>query len=208
MPVLVTIVPVTPTLLVNSTETFNVIVANPSGNALPADNAALTVTLSAGLTPTGPLTFNLASLPAGRNQFFTVTATATMLGTQAITATVTSVDANPNTITASATVNVVAQTTTPAHHPIGTPTLFAFGLGPTGIDLFEVDSAGDVFAQPLLGGAPLFLNTALHLPLAVLQDGQLLALLAGSNGQDFVIDVFNPFLPSVEPALLAALMHR
>jgi hypothetical protein len=51
----------------------------------------------------------------------------------------------------------------------------------------------------------LFLNTALHLPLAVLHDGQLLALLAGANGQTFILDVFNPFLSSVEPAVLAAL---
>src|SRR6185312_13076054 len=112
-----------------------------------------------------------------------------------------------------ATVNVVtlppAPPPTTLHTPVGTLTPFAFGFGPTGIDLFEIDRVGDVFAQAFMGGgAPLFLNTALHLPLAVLQNGQLLALLAGSNGQNFLIDVFNPFLPLVEPTVIAALMHR
>ena len=56
-----------------------------------------------------------------------------------------------------------------------------------------------------MGGAtPLFLNPSLQLPLAVLQDGQLLALLAGSNGQHFIIDIVNPFKPLIEPAVLAA----
>jgi len=36
-------------------------------------------------------------------------------------------------------------------------------------------------------------------------NGLLLALLAGSNGQDYVVDIFNPYLPSVESALLSAL---
>ncbi len=108
-----------------------------------------------------------------------------------------------------AAVNVVtpapvsSPTATPT--PVGTLTLFGFGLGPTGLDLFEVDSIGDVFFQPLMGGGPSFLSSTLQLPLAALQDGQLLALLAGSNGPDFVVDVFNPFLPFVESAVLAAL---
>ncbi|HWG42524.1 MAG TPA: choice-of-anchor Q domain-containing protein [Gemmataceae bacterium] len=213
VPLLVIVTPAVPTVLANGTETFTVIVANPRGNALPADNATLAVTLSAGLAPTTPLTFKLTTLPAGQNQIFTVTANATTLGMQVITATVTSVDVNPNTITISALISVIAQpptpTPTPTHTPVGTLTPFAFGFGPTGIDLFEIDRVGDVFAQAFMGGgAPLFLNTALHLPLAVLQNGQLLALLAGSNGQNFLIDVFNPFLPLVEPTVIAALMHR
>jgi hypothetical protein len=36
-------------------------------------------------------------------------------------------------------------------------TLFVLGLGPTGIDLFEVDGQGDVFAQSLFGGGKAFL---------------------------------------------------
>jgi hypothetical protein len=45
----------------------------------------------------------------------------------------------------------------------------------------------------------------LHLPLATIQDGRLLALLAGSNGQNYVIDIINPFVAGVEAAVLAAL---
>ena len=35
--------------------------------------------------------------------------------------------------------------------PVGSLSRFALGLGPAGIDLFEVDSRGDVFAQGLFG---------------------------------------------------------
>jgi len=82
------------------------------------------------------------------------------------------------------------------HIPIGTLSLFVFGFGATGIDLFEVDSTGDIFAVPFMGGGtPLLLNTSLHLLIAVLADGRLLALLAGSNGQDYLIDIISPFNP-------------
>lgn len=218
VPLLVTITPATPTVKVNGTATFTVTVSNTGNNVLPADNSTPAVTLSIGLTAISPLTFPLAAISAGQSQSFTVTATATALGTQTLTATVTSVDANPNTVTGNATINVVAPppappapTTNPAtaHTPIGSLSLFAFGFGPTGIDLFEVDSAGDIFAKTFMGGgAPLFLNTALQLPIAVLADGRLLALLAGSNGQDYLIDIVNPFNPLIEPTILAALMHR
>ena len=215
VPLTVTVTPATSSVLVNGSETFMIAVTNTGGIALPADNSMLTITLSAGLTATGPLTFTLAALPAGQSQTFTVTATATMLGTQTLTATVTSPDANPNSINGNATVDVVMtpptiplppKTTT--NTPIGSLTLFAFGFGPTGIDLFEVDSAGDIFAVPFMGGgAPLFLNTSLQLPIAVVGNGQLLALLEGSNGQDYIIDIVNPFNTFIEPAVLAALTH-
>ncbi|HWG42525.1 MAG TPA: right-handed parallel beta-helix repeat-containing protein [Gemmataceae bacterium] len=207
----VTVTPAAPGVFVNGNDSFTVTVRNTGGTALPADNSTLTVSLSAGLTPTSPLTFTLTAIPAGQSQTFTVTATATTLGTQTITATVASVDANP--VIGNATVNVVtlppAPPPTTLHTPQGALTPFAFGFGPTGIDLFEIDSVGDIFAQAFMGGgALLFLNTALHLPLAALQNGQLLALLAGGNGQNFLIDVFNPFIPSVEPAVIAAFLHR
>ena len=84
--------------------------------------------------------------------------------------------------------------------------MFGYGLGPTGLDLFEVDTVGDVFAVPFMGGgSPIFLNTALHLPLALLGDGQLLALLASASGQNFVVDIINPFVPGVTSAVLGAL---
>ena len=212
VPLTVTVTPATPNLTLNGTETFTITVTNIGGIALPADNSTLTIILSSGLTTTGPLTFTLTALPAGQSQTFTVTATATTLGTQMLTATVTSPDTNPNSVGGNATVNVVtsSSTTNPVatHSPVGSLTLFAFGFGPTGIDLFEVDSAGDIFAVPFMGGgAPLFLNTTLHLPIVVLADGRLLALLTGSNGQDYVIDIVNPFDTFIEPAVLAALTH-
>ncbi len=189
-----------------TTQTVKVTVTNTSGNALPTDNTVLTVTASGGLNIGGTQTFTLGPLASGQSQTFSFNATGATLGTQTLTASVTSPDAKPSTISTNATVNVVQQTTpvTPTT-PVGTLTLFAFGLGPTGIDLFEIDSAGDIFAVSLSGGTPIFLNTVLHLSLATIQNGRLLALLTGSNGQSFVIDIINPFLPSVMSAVLSAL---
>jgi len=48
-------------------------------------------------------------------------------------------------------------------------------------------------------------DTSLHLSSALISNDGLLALLAGANGQNFIIDVIDPFLPPVEPAVLAAL---
>ncbi|HEY7312612.1 MAG TPA: right-handed parallel beta-helix repeat-containing protein [Gemmataceae bacterium] len=197
-----------PTLSLGNSETITVTVTNTSANPLPDDGSTLTVTTSGGLNTGGQQTFVVGPLGAAQSHTFSFTATATGLGTQTITASVTSPDTNPATVTATTTVNVVptATKTTNPTKPVGGLTPFAFGFGPTGIDLFEVDGAGDIFALPFMGGgAPIFLNTALHLPLALLQNGQLLALLSGANGQNFVIDIFNPFVPSVTPAILAAL---
>lgn len=205
----VSITPTTPNVVVNGPATFNVTVHNASGNALPADNSVLSVTLSSGLMATSPLTFTLGAIPAGQSQTFTVTATATTLGTQTIAASLTSPDATPQSVSASVPVSVVPPAPTPVNHmPVGGLTIFAFGFGPTGLDLFEIDSIGEIFAQPLMGGGPIFVNTVLQIPLAVLQDGRLLALLTGSTGQNFVIDVVNPFLPMVQSVVLAALQHR
>jgi hypothetical protein len=199
-----------PSLTLNTTETITVRVTNTSGNPLPADNSTLTVSTSGGLSIGGTQTLTLGPLGAGQSQTFTFNATATGLGGQTITAFVTSVDTNPATFSTAATVNVTPiPTTTPptttTHTPVGGLTLFAFGMGPTGLDLFEVDSSGAIFAMPLLGGAPIFINTSLQLPLAVLENGAILGLLAGANGQSFTVDIINPFLSLVEPALLAAL---
>jgi hypothetical protein len=89
--------------------------------------------------------------------------------------------------------------------PVGGLSVFAIGVGPTGIDLFEVDSQGDVFAQSLFGGGLQLLNTSLQLPFAMMSNEGLLALLAGDNGQNYYIDLFDPFLPLIEPEVLAAL---
>ena len=46
---------------------------------------------------------------------------------------------------------------------------------------------------------------SLHLSLALMSNDGLLALMSGSNGQTYLVDVFDPLLPQVEPAVLAAL---
>ena len=48
-------------------------------------------------------------------------------------------------------------------------------------------------------------DTSLQLAGAIMSHDGLLALLAGSSGQSYLMDVFDPFLPLVEPAVLAAL---
>ncbi|HTU89427.1 MAG TPA: hypothetical protein VMF69_04960 [Gemmataceae bacterium] len=88
---------------------------------------------------------------------------------------------------------------------VGNLSPFAWGLGPTGIDLFEVDSQGDVFAQSLFGGGLQLVDTSLHLSSVLMSNDGLLAVLAGDNGQSYLIDLFDPFLPLVEPAVLTAL---
>jgi hypothetical protein len=99
----------------------------------------------------------------------------------------------------------VNSTTTPPAGPVTSLNAFALGLGPTGIDLFEVDSQGDIFAQGLFGGGLQLIDTSLNLPLALVSNETLLAVLASSNGQNYLLDVFDPFLARVEPAVLTAL---
>jgi hypothetical protein len=93
----------------------------------------------------------------------------------------------------------------PPAAPLGGLSPFAIGWGPTGIDLFEVDSQGDIFAQSLFGGGLQLVNTSLQLPLVLMTDEGLMALVVGENGQDYVIEVSDPLLPSIEAAVLAAL---
>ncbi|HTU90912.1 MAG TPA: choice-of-anchor Q domain-containing protein, partial [Gemmataceae bacterium] len=182
-----------------ASETVSVTVTNTSGNPLPVDSSTLTVTASGGLNIGGTQTFTLGAIGAGGSQTFTFNATGVTAGAQTLTASVTSPDTNPATTTATTTVNV---STTPT----GGLTLFAFGFGPTGIDLFEISSTGEIFAVAFpAGGAPIFINTMLHLPLAAIQNGQLLAFLTASSGQNFVIDIINPFAPGVLGAVIAAL---
>ncbi len=203
----VSIAPASGNVPVGSTARFAIIVTNASGNALPADNSNLNVKLSGGLAHTSPLTFTLAALGAGKSQTFVVTATATTLGTQTVTASLTSPDANPGSVLTTASINIVTPTImSSTHNTVGGLTLFGLGLGPTGFDLFEVDSIGEIFAVPLFGGgSPIFLSSYLNLPFATMQNEQRLALLVGVNGQNDVVDIINPFVASVEAAVLAAL---
>jgi hypothetical protein len=46
---------------------------------------------------------------------------------------------------------------------------------------------------------------SLQLSSAMMSNDVLLALLSGSKGQTYLLDVFDPLLPQVEPAVLAAL---
>jgi hypothetical protein len=48
-------------------------------------------------------------------------------------------------------------------------------------------------------------STALLLSSALMTDDGLFAFLAGDNGQNYIIDVFDPSLPSIEAAVLTAL---
>ncbi len=210
----VAVTPATPTVTVNGSDTFTITVTNTSGNALPADNSTLTVTPSSGLTTTGPLTFPLAALAAGQSQTFTITVTATMSGTQTLTASLRSPDANPNTASGSATVTVLANTPpispppiTPT--PVGALTLFGFGFGPTGLDLFEVDGRGDVFAQAFgfggMSGPPQLIATDAVFRNLALMNGAIVADLVGGGGQSFLLEVLNFSDPFVFHGLLNAL---
>jgi hypothetical protein len=57
----------------------------------------------------------------------------------------------------------------------------------------------------LFGGKPMLVCTSLHLPFALMTNDGLMALLTADNGQNYVIDVLDPLLPSIEAVLLAAL---
>jgi hypothetical protein len=117
-----------------------------------------------------------------------------------------SAGAGPTTTTiTSSTLSDVHNSTTVRPTPVGSLSPFALALGPTGIDMFEIDSQGGVFAQSLFGGGLQRIDTSLQLPLAVLSNEGLLAMLAGINGQNYLLDVFDPLLPLVESAVLAAL---
>lgn len=196
----ITVAPAAPTVAINGSDSFAITVTNTSGNILPADNSPLTVALSPGLTASGSLAFPVGALAVGQSQTFIVTATATTLGTQTLTATLTSADANPNTVTASATVAVVANTPPispppTTHTPVGALTLFGFGFGPTGLDLFEIDGKGDVFAQSFTfagtTGAPQFVAADAVFSNLSLMNGAIVADLVGGNGQPFLMEVLN-----------------
>jgi hypothetical protein len=188
-----------------STENLTVTVSNTSGNALPADNSTVTVTLPSGLSLAGtPLTFVIGAVAAHGSKSFTVTTTATALGPQTITAMTTSPDANPAQATTNTTITVQPAAIT----PVGNLTVFAFGfsLG-FSLDFFEVDSQGNVFTQafsffgPM--GTPVFINSMVQVALTT-QNGMLLALLDGMNSQVFLIDILNFLNPFVFPAVLTA----
>jgi hypothetical protein len=160
---------------------------------------AQNVTTNGGATP---FTFNL-SVPAGFYQGYP------HWGGPFVVATAT--DPNNNTSPFSNAVLVSYPPPSPPT-PIGALTLFGMGLGPgLSLELFSVDSQGEVFAQPwsLPGvGAPVFLSSTLTLQLWGASDGQVLASMHDQGGQLYVADVFNFFNPYVQTALIDALMTQ
>jgi hypothetical protein len=206
------------TLKVNPAGT-TILITSTTVNATYDIGAAQTISLSAlVLSPTGGtvnegmVTFHVGALTATAPVLGGVAATTLTLpagfaaGNYSITAQYSDTlhgngqvnyASSSSTASASGTLMVAA---TPA------PTPFAIGFGPTGLDWFEIDSHGNVVVQSVFGGGVELVNTSLDLLSALMNDnGLLLALLAGSNGQDYVVDIFNPYLPSVESALLSAL---
>jgi hypothetical protein len=105
----VTISPTMPTVILGSTSNLAFTVANTSGNALPDDNSVLTVSLAPGpFTPGGStLTFNVGALAAGQSITFLVPVTAQALGSEIVTASVTSPDTHPSTTSTSTTLTSV-----------------------------------------------------------------------------------------------------
>jgi hypothetical protein len=198
-----------PSVTLGGIETITVSVTNVSGAPLPADNSILTVTLSGGLNAGAQtLQFNVGALGAGQTANFTFNAAVIGLGTQTITASVTSVDTSPATVSTSTAVSVVTTPPVTNHNPVGTLTLFGFGFGPTGIDLFEIDSAGNIFAVPFSftgAGTPLFLNSAALFSGVQFGGGKLLASLQAANGQQFMVNILSFTNPFIEMSLLKAL---
>lgn len=106
-----------PPVAVNGSTTFTITVTNTSSTPLPSDGSTVTVTLPAGLTETATstggvvngstITFTVGALAAQANVVFTVTATATALGAQTVTTTLSSPDTTPTTNTVNTTVTVL-----------------------------------------------------------------------------------------------------
>jgi predicted outer membrane repeat protein len=104
----VSVAPSAPTAAVDGSVTFTITVANTSANALPNDNSLVTVSLPPNLTlaaiPAGAtvsgntVTFSLGDVAAGGEVMFTLMTTANATGTATVGASVTSPDADPNTV--------------------------------------------------------------------------------------------------------------
>ncbi len=92
-----TVTPSAPSVTVGGNVSFTVSVTNTGTAGISSDTTAVTVTLPAGFTTTGPLTFTVGALPVGQSATFTVQATATSPGSQTVSATLTSPDTTPTT---------------------------------------------------------------------------------------------------------------
>jgi hypothetical protein len=197
----------------NANEQITVTVTNTSNNPLPADNGVLVVNTTGGLNLGGTQTVTLGALGAGQSANFTFNANTTALGAATITATVTTPDSNPLTVSTTATITVSQPPPPPSiHTPIGALTLFGFGFGPTGIDLFEVDAQGEVFAETYgfggANGAPQFVAADAVFSNLSLMNGAIVGDIHGSNGQPFLMEVLNFSDPFVFQGLVNAILGK
>jgi hypothetical protein len=146
---------------------FTVTVTNAGAGGLPADGSTLTVSLPAGLAPlpSSPLTFTVGALAPGQSASFVVSAAATTPGTQTVAATLTSPDANPSTVSASASITTTTAVVTPPPTVTLTPqerfveVLYLDELGRTGSKA-ELDSWLPVLNGP--GGQRAVASSILH----------------------------------------------
>jgi hypothetical protein len=98
--------------------------------------------------------------------------------------------------------------------PVSVPTAFAVGIGPgMQIDFFEVDRAGQVFAQPVMNlfghfGDTVFINSHVVIPNLIPQDGSPpLITVSGSGGQRYPGLLTNPSDPNVSSAAITSIAN-
>jgi parallel beta-helix repeat protein len=190
--------------LPNTTYRIEIFAADPTFGSFRKFLVAINVTTDANGNVPGGFTAVLTGVGVAKGTEVSATATDQNGNTTGF-ATAINAGSPPTALPPGANAPAGSNAATPPTAPVGSLNLFALGLGPTGIDLFEVDSQGEVFAQGLFGGGLQLVDTSLQLSLALMSNDGLLALLSGSNGQNYLLDVFDPFLPLVEPAVLAAL---
>jgi hypothetical protein len=138
------------TVGLGSSATFTVTVNNTSGNALPDSNGTLVVNLRTRVSaPFGGFnqTFTIGPIVAHQSQSFTIPIDTTQPGTQTITATVTSPDANPNTPNPATVEFTVVPSPLAAHTPQGTLMVFALAIDNGQVVFLYLDQAGQVFDE-------------------------------------------------------------
>jgi hypothetical protein len=196
------------------TVTLSALVASATGGTVNEGSVMFTVgTLTATAKVSSGIATTTLTLPAGfAPGSYTINASYTdsqaanyMSSTLATPGTLTVVVVPVGNSSVSSGNTSVNNVNLPPGSPVGSLSVFALGFGPTGIDWFEVDSKGDVFAQSFFGGPAQFVSTPLQFLLTAISDNSLLALLEGSSGPDYIMEVFDPFVPLVVPALFAAL---
>jgi hypothetical protein len=134
------VTPSVPTVTVGGSVSFTITVTNTGTAGIPADGSAVSVTLPAGLTSTGPLTFTLGALPVGQSATFTVQTTTTATGTQTLTATLTSTDTTTTPVTAAVTVTPTTVVVT--KHSLAAQPLLVGGQPNGTVDIYTANASG------------------------------------------------------------------